>query len=61
LKGELGYKLEKSTDLNRLFELLEKDNEKYVLLGKHHMAPLNFTIGVLKFQSALYEKKDFPL
>ena len=34
LKGELGYKLEKSTDLNRLFELIGKDNVKYILLGE---------------------------
>jgi erythromycin esterase len=59
LKEELGYKLEKSTDLNCLFELIEKDNGKYVLLGEASHGTSEFYNWRSKISKRLIREKGF--
>lgn len=59
MKEELGYKLEKSTDLNCLFELIEKDNGKYVLLGEASHGTSEFYNWRSKISKRLIREKGF--
>jgi erythromycin esterase len=59
LKGELGYKLEKSTDLNRLFELIGKDNVKYILLGEASHGTSEFYNWRSEISKRLIREKGF--
>ncbi len=59
MKEELGYKLEKSTDLNRLFELIEKDNGKYVLLGEASHGTSEFYNWCSEISKRLIREKGF--
>lgn len=59
MKGELGYKLEKSTDLNRLFELIGKDNVKYILLGEASHGTAEFYNWRSEISKRLIREKGF--
>jgi erythromycin esterase len=59
LKKELGYKLEKSTDLDLLFEEIREDNVKYVLLGEASHGTSEFYTWRREITKHLITEKEF--
>ena len=58
MKGELGHKVEKSTDLNPLFEMIG-DNTKYVLLGEASHGTSEFYSWRREITKRLITEKKF--
>jgi erythromycin esterase len=59
LKKELGYKLQNSTDLDPLFEMIGKDNVKYVLLGEASHGTYEFYTWRREITKRLITEKEF--